>query len=58
MDKRHKKDFTLDEFLQAAEDLKKHGRNVLMLMGNKLSIEGPFEEKGSIILFFDIPLNH
>lgn len=39
----NKKDFTLDEFLQTAEDLKRHGRNVLMVMGYKLSMEGPFK---------------
>ena len=48
----HKQDFNLDEFLQAAEDLKKHGRNVLMLMGNKLSIDGPFEVKGVYNIVF------
>jgi len=43
----NKKDFSLVEFLQTAENLKKHGRNVLMVMGDKLSMEGPFEIKGT-----------
>jgi len=48
----NKKDFTLDELLQTAEDFKKHGRNVLVVMGNNLSMEGPFEIKGTYNRFF------
>lgn len=39
----NKKEFSLEEFLQTAEDLKKQGRHVLMSMGFDLKKDGPFE---------------